>query len=49
MPVDPAVAFTWSDLFQGTEAAPFVWWAVALVVLLGGLLLGMRMLGLFPD
>lgn len=40
---------SWSDLFVGTEAAPWVWWALALVVLLAALLLGMRMLGLFPE
>lgn len=45
----PLTLASWTDLFQGTEAAPWVWWAVALVLLLGGLLLGLRMLGLFPE
>ena len=43
------LAASWSDLFTGTEAAPWIWWALALVVLVVGLLLGMRMLGLFPE
>lgn len=43
------LAFSWGDLFVGTEAAPWLWWAVALVVLLSGLLLGMRALGFFPE
>jgi heme exporter protein D len=45
----PLTLASWSDLFQGTEAAPWLWWAVALVLLLGGLVLGMRLLGLFPE
>ena len=44
-----SLAFSWSDLFAGTEGAPWLWWALALVLLLGGLLAGMRMLGLLPE
>lgn len=43
------LAFSWNDLFLGTEGAPWLWWLLALVVLLAGLLAGMRMLGLFPE
>lgn len=44
-----AAAFSWSDVLDGTQAAPWIWWAVALVVLLALLLAGMKALGLFPD
>ena len=39
----------WSDVLQGTDGAPWLWWLAALVVIVGLLLLGMRMLGLFPE
>lgn len=44
-----ALAFTWQDVVDGTQGAPWVWWALALVVMLVLLLLGMRLLGLFPE
>ena len=44
-----SLAFSWQDLFTGTEGAPWLWWGLALVVLVLALLLGMRMLGLFPE
>ena len=37
----------WLDLFSG--GAPWLWWGVALVVIVGLLLLGMKVLGLFPE
>lgn len=37
------------DALVGTAGAPWLWWLVALVVILGLLLLGMRLLGLFPE
>lgn len=43
------VAFSWSDVLEGTQGAPWLWWAAALVVLLALLILGMRLLGLFPE
>jgi hypothetical protein len=39
---------SWLDQFAGSQAAPWVWWAAALVVLVALLLLGMKALGLFP-
>lgn len=41
--------FSWSDVLEGTQGAPWLWWAAALVVLLGLLLLGMKLFGLFPE
>lgn len=40
---------SWLDLFSGTQAAPWLWWGLALVVLLILLLLGLKMLGLLPE
>lgn len=37
------------DVLSGTANAPWLWWVVALVVILGLLLLGMKLLGLFPE
>lgn len=42
-------AFSWSDVLEGTQGAPWLWWLAALVVLVGLLLLGMKLLGLLPD
>ncbi|HUR69252.1 MAG TPA: hypothetical protein VM370_08395 [Candidatus Thermoplasmatota archaeon] len=40
----------WVDaILGGTGGAPWLWWLVALVVIIGLLLLGMRMLGLLPK
>lgn len=40
----------WSDaVLEGTQAAPWLWWAAALVVLIALLLVGLRLLGLFPE
>jgi hypothetical protein len=41
-------AASWLDQFTGAGAAPWLWWAAALVVLLALLLLGMKALGLLP-
>jgi hypothetical protein len=38
---------SWLDLFSGT--APWLWWAAALLVMVGLLLLGLKVLGLFPE
>lgn len=44
------LAMGWADtVLESTGGAPWLWWAAALVVLLGLLLLGMKLLGLFPD
>lgn len=37
------------DVLAGTADAPWLWWAAALVVILGLLVLGMKLLGLFPE
>lgn len=37
------------DILEGTANAPWIWWAAALVLILALLLLGMKLLGLFPD
>lgn len=37
------------DVLAGTGGAPWLWWAVALVVIVGLLVLGLKLLGLFPD
>jgi len=47
-PAVPRVGF-FQDVLEGTAAAPWLWWAVALVAILALLLLGMKLLGLFPD
>lgn len=40
----------WADVvLEGTRSAPWLWWALALVVLVALLLLGMKALGLFPK
>ena len=39
----------WTDLFAGTEAAPWLWWGAALVVILLLLALGLKALGLWPE
>lgn len=39
----------WTDIFTGTQAAPWLWWAIALVLILLLLLGGMKLLGLFPE
>lgn len=40
----------WSDVvLEGARSAPWLWWALALIVLVALLLLGMKMLGLFPE
>lgn len=39
----------WSDVLGGTSGAPWVWWAVALVVLLGLLFGLLKVMGLWPD
>jgi uncharacterized membrane protein len=39
----------WTDVLNGTEGAPWLWWLAALVVLVLALVLGMRLLGLFPE
>lgn len=44
-----ALAFTWQDVLEGTQSAPWLWWLAALVVMLALLLLGMKMLGLWPE
>lgn len=42
-------AVTWTDYLGGAQAAPWLWWAFALVVLLA-LLVGMlKLMGLFPE
>lgn len=43
------LAFSWSDVLEGTQGAPWLWWAAALVVIVLLLVLGMKLLGLFPD
>lgn len=43
------LAFTFQDVLEGTAGAPWLWWAVALVLLVGLLVLGLKLLGLFPD
>ena len=45
----PALAFSWGDVVHGTAGAPWLWWAVALVVLVLVLLGGMKLLGLWPE
>lgn len=45
----PVLGFSWSDVLAGTEGAPWLWWLAALVVMVGFLLLGMRLLGFFPE
>lgn len=37
------------DVLEGTAAAPWVWWLLALIVLLALLLGGLKLLGLFPE
>lgn len=44
-----ALALDWGDVVHGTAGAPWVWWAVSLVVILLVLLAAMKMLGLFPE
>lgn len=39
----------WTDIFTGTQAAPWLWWAMALVLIILLLLGGMKLLGLFPE
>lgn len=40
----------WTDVvLEGTQGAPWLWWAVALVVLIALLLLGLKALGLLPE
>ena len=50
VPVDPRLAaFDWGDVVHGTSGAPWIWWAVALVVLLLVLLGLMKLVGLWPE
>lgn len=44
----PRLGF-FQDVLEGTANAPWLWWGVALVVIVVLILLGMRLLGLFPD
>lgn len=44
-----ALALDWGDVVHGTAGAPWVWWAVSLVVILALLLGAMKLLGLFPE
>lgn len=44
-----ALAFSFRDVVEGTAGAPWLWWVVALVVILVLLLGAMKMMGLFPD
>ena len=44
-----ALAFSWQDVLDGTGGAPWVWWLAALVVMVALLLLGMKLMGLFPK
>lgn len=44
-----ALALDWGDVVHGTAGAPWVWWAVSLVVILLILLGALKLLGLFPD
>ena len=44
----PPMGF-FQEVLDGTAAAPWVWWLVALVVLLGLLLGGLKLLGLLPE
>lgn len=37
------------DVLEGTASAPWLWWALALIGLLALILLGMKLLGAFPD
>lgn len=39
----------WSDYVGGVADAPWLWWAVALIVLVALLLGAMKLLGLFPE
>lgn len=51
-PVPPpmqALALDWGDVLHGTVGAPWLWWAVALLVILLLLLGAMKLLGLFPE
>lgn len=43
------LAIDWADYLGGAVNAPWLWWAVALVVLLGLLLGALKLMGLFPD
>jgi hypothetical protein len=43
------VAFTWSDVLDGTQGAPWLWWVAALLVLVALLLSAMKVMGLFPK
>jgi hypothetical protein len=45
----PALGLDWNDVLQGTAGAPWLWWAVALVVMVALLLVAMKALGLFPE
>ena len=42
-------AFSWQDVIENTQSAPWAWWVAALIVMLALLLLGMKMLGLWPE
>jgi hypothetical protein len=46
--VVPVLA-SWLDTFNGTQAAPWIWWGLALVVMIALLLGGLKLLGLFPE
>lgn len=48
LPPPPEVGLA-EDVLTGTAGAPWVWWVAALVVLVGLLVLGLKLLGLFPD
>jgi len=37
------------DVLDGTANAPWLWWAAALVVIVVLLILGLRLLGVFPE
>lgn len=39
----------WDDVLHGTAGAPWVWWLVALVVLVVLLAGAMKLFGLWPD
>lgn len=44
----PSVGF-FDDVLAGTANAPWLWWALALVVIVILLLVGMRLLGILPE
>lgn len=49
MPPCAAPLVGWADtILENTGGAPWLWWAVTLVVLVALLVLGLKFLGLFP-